>query len=65
MVDETILGCVFTRLQGSEKSLFCSENLHRGGRVLRQIQKGPLATKQQVQVGVINRWLVFRTLLSS
>lgn len=40
MVDETVLGCVFASLQGPEQSLLCSEDLHGGGWMLGQIQKG-------------------------
>lgn len=45
MVNETILGCVFAGLQGSEQSLLCSEDLHSGGWMLCQIQKGALKSK--------------------
>lgn len=41
VVDEAVLGRVFAGLQGPEKSLLGTEDLHRGGRVLRQIQQGP------------------------
>lgn len=45
VVDETILGSVFAGLQGSKKSLLSSKDLHSGGRMLRQIQKGALKIK--------------------
>lgn len=45
MVDETVLGRVFAGLQGSEQSLFCSEDLHSGGWMLCQIKKGALKSK--------------------
>lgn len=40
MVDETVLGGVFAGLQGSEQGLLRPEDLHRGGRMLGQIQEG-------------------------
>lgn len=48
VVDETVLWCVFARLQGSKQSLLCSQDLHCGGWVLCQIQKGTF--KQQKQI---------------
>ena len=40
MVDETILWRVLARFQSSEESLFRSQNLDSGGRMLGKVEKG-------------------------
>lgn len=49
VVDKTVLGGVFAGLQSSEKSLLRSQDLHSGGWMLGQIQKG--ASKIKAEIG--------------
>lgn len=50
VIDKAVLGCVFAGLQGSKKCLLCSEDLHRWGWMLCQIQKRTWTSKHDIEV---------------